>query len=267
MAQPTDVPAVQPWSTFITEQVARNNSAKRSVNPTTKRVTVEGIHRLLNGRTRSGKTTLNRILLRMKKSIVVLGTKSGDPSLDEYVSREGYLRIDHWPPKPRELRQRGPREQVKLLLWPEMTSYADLKRHRRTYQAALQDMYAEGAWTVGIDEGLWVCGRKGLDLGDEVSAIAYGGAGNGVSLHLCLQRPSAVPVITYASAHELYEFKTGNTNDLRELASYAGKSVTDFSSAVRSLNRGRERDGHQFLHAPLTDGSEWAISEVPTNWA
>lgn len=263
----TEVAPVVSWASFINDQVARNNAAKRSVNPRTKRVTVEGIHRLYNGRTRSGKTTLNRIMLRMKKTILVLGTKPNDPSLDDYVTKEGYLRIDHWPPRPKELKQRGPYEQVKLLLWPEMKSYGDLKRHRGIYKAALQDIFVEGSWTVGVDEGLWVCSKQGLDLGAEVSAIAIGGAGNGVSMHLVVQRPSGIPVILHEQAHELYCFRTGNTNDIRELSSYSGKSTRDFTDAVRSLNRGNPERGHQFLHAPLTDGSDWEISEVPRNWA
>ncbi len=265
---PLDVPPVVPWPDFITRQVASNNRATRSVNPKTKRVTVEGIHRLLDGRTRSGKTTLNRILLRMKKTTLVLGTKPADPSLDKYVN-EGYLRIDHWPPKARELKQRGPYEQVKLLLWPEIKAYSDLKRYRDLYRHAINDIFVEGAWTLGIDEGLWVCGHKGLDLGDEVSAVAYGGAGNGVSLHLVIQRPSGIPVIIHESCHELYQFRTGNTNDIRELASHAGKSSREFSAAVRGLNGANPTNErrHQFLYAPMTDDGTWEISEVPADWA
>ncbi len=265
--EPSSRPPVVSWSTFINAQVDRNNAAKVTTNPRTKRKTVEGRHLLFNGRTRSGKTTLNRIMLRMKKTVLVLGTKPNDPSLDDYVEKEGYLRIDHWPPKPKELKQRGPYEQVKLLLWPDMSAYTDLKRHREIYRAALRDIFVEGNWTVGIDEGLWVCSRKGLDLGDEVSAIAIGGAGNGISQHLVIQRPSGIPVIIHEQSHELYNFRTGNTNDIRELASYTGKSTREFTDAVRGLNRGNPEAGHQFLHAPLTDGADWEISEVPASWA
>jgi hypothetical protein len=264
---PRDVPPVANWTTFINAEVARNKAAKVSTNPKTKRVTVEGIHRLFNGRTRSGKTTLNRVMLRMKKTTLVLGTKPNDPSLDDYVYKEGFVRIDHWPPTAKELKQRGPYEQVKLLLWPNMKTYADLKRYREVYRKAVQEISVEGSWTLSVDEGLWVCSRKGLDLGDEVSAIAYGGAGNGVSLHFVIQRPAGVPVIIHESCHELYNFRTGNTNSLRELASYAGKSTRDFNDAIRNLNRGNPEKGHQFLHAPMTDGADWEVSEMPADWA
>ena len=265
--QPTEVPEVVSWAQFINAQVERNNAAKVSVNPKTHRKTVEGVHRLFNGRTRSGKTTLNRIMLRMKKTVLVLGTKPNDPSLDDYVYKEGYVRIDHWPPTAKELKQRGPYEQVKLILWPKMKTYADLHKYQGVYRQAVRDIFVEGSWTLGVDEGLWVCSRKGLDLGEEISAIAYGGAGNGVSMHLVIQRPSGIPVITHESAHHLYQFRTGNTNDIRELASYTGKSTADFTAAVRGLNRGNPEQGHQFLYAPMVDGSNWEVSEVPRSWA
>ena len=267
MQPPASKPAVVSWARFINAQAAANGAAKLSVNPKTKRKTVEGIHRLFNGRTRSGKTTLNRIMLRMKKTVLVLGTKPHDPSLDDYVYKEGYVRIDHWPPTAKELKQRGPYEQVRLILWPEMKAYSDLRKFQHVYRQACRDIFVEGSWTLGVDEGLWVCGRKGLDLGDEISAIAYGGAGNGVSMHLVIQRPSGIPVITHESCHELYQFRTGNTNDLRELASYTGHSTAEFTDAVRGLNRGNPERGHQFLHAPMIDGSRWEISEVPADWA
>lgn len=266
MLPKSDLPPVVSWEAFINAQVAKARSAKVSINPTTGRKTVEGIHRLYQGRTRSGKTTLCRIMTRINKATVVLGTKSNDPSLDDYITKEGFVRIVSWPPKKADLRPRGKFEQVKLLLWPEMPKAGDLQRNRIHFKNALDDIRAEGAWSVVIDEGFQVCRRGGLNLGEEVSEIAFAGAGNGVSMSLIIQRPSGVPVITHEQCHELYEFRTGNTNDIRELASYTGHSTREFTDAVRSLNRGNPEKGHQFLHAPMTDGSSWEISEVPKTW-
>ena len=259
--QRTDLAPVVPWARFINAQVATKRHSKVSVNPKTKRVTVEGIHRLYVGRTRSGKTTLCRIMTRMDKACLVLGTKPNDPSLDDYVNKEGFLRIKQWPPTKKELRMRGPYEQVKLLLWPEMKAYGDLKRNRPHYRNALHDIQVEGAWSVVLDEGFQVCRKGGLDLGEEVSEIAYGGAGNGISQSIIIQRPAGVPVIVHEQSHELYQFKSGNLNDLRALASYAGTTPRIFADNLQTLK------GHQFLHAPMVGGREWEISEVPRDWA
>jgi hypothetical protein len=261
-----DAPALVTWEQFINTQVAKKRRSKTSINPKTKRVTVEGIHRLYNGRTRSGKTTLCRIMTRMEKTCLVFGTEPNDPSLDDYIYKEGFIRIEQWPPTKDQLKVRGPYDQVKLLLWPKMTAYGDLKRNRPHFQNALRDVQAEGSWSVVIDEGFQVCRRGGLDLGEEVSEISFGGAGNGISLSLIIQRPSGIPVITHEQSHELYQFKSGNINDIRSLASYAGKSPREFADALRTLNEGKLH-GHQFLHAPMTDGEPWEVSEVPRNWA
>jgi hypothetical protein len=267
MASQENSPRTVSWETFINSQMAKKRAAKRSVNPKTKRVTVEGIHRLYVGRTRSGKTTLCRVMTRMEKTVVVIGTKPNDPSLDDYIYKEHFTRIDHWPPKPKELRQRGEFDQVKLLLWPELKTYGDLKKYKQIYRDALRQMIAEGSWSVVVDEGYQVCRRAGLDLSEEVSELAYGGAGNGNSLSVILQRPSGVPVIIHEQCHELYNFRTGNENDIRALASYVGEKTTDFTAAVRGLNRGNPEVGHQFLHAPMTDGATWEVAELPKGWA
>ena len=244
------------WEAFVNAQVARNKTQTRG----------HGRHRLFAGQTQAGKTTLNRILLRMKKTVLVIGTKPKDSSLDRYVE-EGYLRIDHWPPTKKELRQRGPHDQVKLLLWPKVTRYEDLGRHADLFRRAVRDVTVEGGWTLSVDEGLYVCSRRGLNLGEEISQLAFGGASNGLSLHLVIQRPAGIPVITYASCHDAYLFKMGNTNDIREIASYTGYETTDVARAIRGLNRGNPTKGHQFLYAPMTGGATWEVSEVPQAWA
>lgn len=266
MAPQSDLPKVVAWERFINAQVAERRASKVSTNPRTGRKTVEGRHRLFDGRTRSGKTTLCRVMTRMEKTTLVFGTKPHDPSLDDYIYREGFVRIESWPPRPKDLKQRGDFDQVKLILWPKMTAYGDLKKNRPHFQNALRDVLAEGSWTTVIDEGFQVCRRGGLDLGEEVSELAYGGAGNGNSLWLIIQRPSGIPVITHEQSHELYQFPTGNVNDIRALASYTGHSVREFADALRSLNRSSGH-GHQFLHAPMYDGATWEVSELPKSWA
>lgn len=252
-----EAPPTLPWVTFVNEQVALN----KSLTPG------HGRHKLFDGQTQGGKTTLNRILLRMKQYVLVLGTKPKDSSLDEYIAKEGYIRIEDWPPTKDQLKKRGKYGQVKLLLWPAARTYSeDLKHRRDVFRRAVRDVATEGGWTLGVDEGLWTCSRKGLDLGDEVSAIAQGGASNGISLHLVIQRPAGIPVIAYQSCHDAYIFKCGNTNDIRELASYGSHDTMDVARAIRGLNRGDPTRGHQFLYMPMTGGAEWGVSEVPADW-
>jgi energy-coupling factor transporter ATP-binding protein EcfA2 len=219
----------------------------------------QGQHKLFVGPTQSGKTTLARIMLRLRKYVVVFGTKPRDESLEKYI-REGYRRINQWPPKPKEL-QPDADGNVRLLLWPEIKNYADLRGHREHYRRCLADVFTEGGWALGCDEGLWVASRKGLGLDEELANIAYGAASNNVSLHLCIQRPAGLSRVTWSSVSDAYVFHLGVTNDVRELASLGTYSPQDAATAIRNL------EGHQFLRLPCRGGATWQISEVPKNWA
>lgn len=257
---PDEVPPVVTFPAFLKGQV-RTNAEVVYVRPDGT-VGMDGIHRLAVGQNKSGKTTLLRILTRLKRANLVLGTKPGrDMSLEEMITNEGFTRIETWPPKKQDLRPRKDGT-VKLLLWPKITEYGQLRSFASTYRAALHHIITDGNWTTTVDEGLWVCGRKGLDLGGEVSEIAYGGRSNGNSLHIGMQRPSGVPVIVHDQCHESYLFELGNENDLRSMASYSKYSPADTVNAVRSLNRGGHE--HQFLHLPRTGGAgrHWEITEV-----
>ena len=244
MAIKKDVPPVVDWGTWITNQVRESR---------------QGQHKLFVGPTQSGKTTLARVMLRMRKYVVVLGTKPKDASLDKYVA-EGYRRITQWPPRPSDIKPDRDGN-VRLILWPEINAYTDLRRHRDTYARCLADIFTEGGWALGCDEGLWVASRKGLGLDSELADIAYGAASNNVSLHLCIQRPAGLSRVTWSSVSDAYVFHLGVTNDVRELASLGTYTPADATVAIRNLR------GHQFLRLPCRGGADWQISEVPPSWA
>lgn len=245
------------FATFINEQVA-TNAATASKG--------DGRHRLFVGQTRTGKTTLARIVNRMKKSVVVFGTKPKDASLDRYVA-EGYVRIDHWPPTRRELKQRGPYEQVRLLLWPKVQRYEELFKFRPIFKAAIRELAFESYWTISVDELFYACQRTKLDLADELSEVAYSGASNGTSLHVTIQRPRGVPLLIPSSCHDVYAFRMGIEDDVRDLAGYSAHSSREVADAIKGLNQSREGVGHEFLYLPFVGDATWKVSEVPSNWA
>lgn len=219
----------------------------------------KGMHVLFSGPTQSGKTTLCRIVASLRDFVVVLGSKPRDSSLDAYV-RDGYVRIDHWPPTRRDIRKcRGPG--CHFIVWPNMKTRADLRKHTGLYATVLDSVYTEGLWTVVVDEGLWMCDPKGLGLGAVVSDIAYGSASNGVSLYLLVQRPANVPPITWTSVGQAILWHMGRTDDVREMASLG---IYDPRAAVKAV---QNLHGHQFLDLPTRAQAEWAVSEVPPAWA
>jgi hypothetical protein len=245
-----------------------------------RRSVTQGMHQLFNGPTQSGKTVLCRINVRDRDFVVVWGTKARDASLQAYVD-EGYVRINHWfkdkplggmsdrttqlvPDRKGKLIEKPYKIEkdalgkVRLILWPEIKSRPDLRRHRDEYAKCLDDVFIVGGWTVVIDEMLWATRRSGLNLDSNLAEVAFGAASNKVSLYFCMQRPTGMERVTWSSVADAYLFKCGVVDDIRELAALGTVDPRDAVIAIRT-----KISGHKFLHLPTRGQSQgWAISEV-----
>jgi hypothetical protein len=223
----------------------------------------QGMHVLFIGPTQSGKTLLCRKVARIRKFVVVFGTKPVDPSLVAYVD-EGYIRIDHWPPTKQDYKKGAevwPAGEARFIIWPKMVKRDDLRRFRDVYAKCMEEVFIEGRWCIVADEGLWIAGRGGLNLGQQLSDVAYGSASNKVSLYLCVQRQANVQPVTWTSVSEAEIFHMGRADDVRDMASLGVYPPKETIAAVQGLR------GHRFLSLPTRGGAEWSISEVDLNGA
>lgn len=251
-----DVPPVTGWTQWYREFANHERERRNKQRADTGHES--GAHILFDGPTQSGKTLLARYIARLRSFVVVFGTKAIDPSLDDYLN-EGYTRIKQWPPTNKEWKDGGwgPKE-ARFILWPEIKDPKDLRsaKHRDQYAKCLQDAFINGGWTVVIDEGLWLCQRDGLNLGGQLSSLAYGGASAGASMYVLLQRPAGVPRTVWQSCADVMQFHAGVTNDVRELASLGTYNPKAVGNAIQGLQ------GHSFLHLPCRGGATWNVSEV-----
>lgn len=219
-------------------------------------VAAEPGHILFCGPTRSGKTVLCRHMARIRDYVVVFGTKPVDPQLTAYVD-EGYYRIDHWPPTKQDFRKSGWGEgEARFIVWPKITKREELRAYRHVYKDALDQIFIDGGWTVVVDEGLWLSGKSGLALGQELGDLAYGAGSNNVKLYLLVQRQANVSPVAWTSASQAMFFHMGRTDDVRELASLGTYPPRETVAVIQGLR------GHQFLALPCRAGEEWVISEV-----
>ena len=256
-------PPVLPWAQFDAQ-------SRREVE--------QGMHQLFVGPTQSGKTVLCRLLARNRDYVVAWGTKKKDTSLDAYVD-EGYIRIDEWPrngkPSSQLVRKTGANGKTRLvrkfykfepdsegkirfLLWPEIQELSDIPKHSDTFRRCLSSIYGLGGWSIVMDETLVAVDRLGLNLDRHIALLASQGASNKVTLYLCMQRPSGLARLTWASVSDAYVFKSGVTDDVRELAALGTVPPKDAEWVLRNQIK-----GHQFLHLPTRGQSAgWSISEV-----
>ena len=150
----------------------------------------------------------------------------------------------------------------RFLVWPNLRHRADLRKHRSLYLSVIDDVYFEGRWTLVVDESLWATNPRGLDLGDPLSELAFGGRSNLISLVVLSQR-SLVPnqPLIWTNVSQALTFKQGRTDDIRELATLGTYPPRDVSDAIASLEE------YQFLDLPVRAQADWAVSRVPESWA
>lgn len=205
----------------------------------------QGEHVTCIGPSGSGKTTLAQQLLRLRDFVAVLGTKPSDPALSALES-SGYKRIKRWPPPPSANR---------VLVWPKIKRREDIEDLRDVFADALDAIYAEGGWTVYVDELLWLKSR--LSLGQPIDDLLTQGRALDVSVVTSAQRPFSVPQTALSQATYLALWSASDKRDLDRFGEIGGRvDRTLVRETVQHL------PDHAFLWVNTRDGS-LAVSRVP----
>lgn len=192
----------------------------------------QGEHVFINGQTGSGKTDLLLRLLEMRAHSVVFVTKPRDGIFTSELGRN-YRKVSTFRPGPGDKR---------LMLYGKSgrTSQEQVENQYQTFANALDTAYAQGGWTLGIDEALWMSGR--LKLSNTLGNISFMGRALGLTVVACTQRPAHIPVIIPQSASHAFIGKTGRKSDLATLAELGG-DVLATQALIKSL-----RGQHDFLY-------------------
>lgn len=156
-----------------------------------------GQHGTLVGPTGRGKTTVLVQLARNQPRVMLMDPKGGDRTL----RRAGYEVTTTWPPRNHRARSWGdswhgregsPPEAMRYIFSPVVKTMEDFQSSAYHYSVALQQIFTERDWFVGIDEGKLAATVMKLDR--EILTLAIAARDKGTSLFTALQRPGGVGV-------------------------------------------------------------------------
>jgi len=203
----------------------------------------QGEHVTTIGPTGSGKTVLNRELLKLRDFVLVLGVKNRDPELYGGFEREGYRQVTRFNPRPPDNA-----DTERVLYVPQTSKHGKDARKERAdrLRHALNDVYDAGAWAVYIDDVQYVADQLGLAT--ELEELWMLGRSEGVTVVASSQEPVNIPLMAYGMATHLFLFKNP---DLRR---------ADRMAELTGVNRDVVRDTilrlppHEFLYANKATG-------------
>lgn len=199
-----------------------------------------GEHVTVIGPTGTGKTTVMRALLPRRYAaggaVCVVGTKTRDRTLSEWLKADGLTRVDTWPPRwPGKWWDR-PRDDAwarRVMLWPELETPSDVYGMGEVVRAAMAQMFTAGNWCVVADELWYWCAELGLE--HELKTWWSQGRSAGLTVVGSTQRPVDIPLLAYNSATHLFLFGDNDERNLARVSGLGGLPTAELKRIISSL--------------------------------
>lgn len=197
----------------------------------------QGEHVTTIGPTGSGKTVLNRELLRRRDYVVVLGVKNRDPELYGPFEREGYELVRTFHAEPPE-----DADAWRVLFVPQTDKHGTEGRQVKTrkFRAALNDVYDVGRWCVYADDIQYMADQ--LKLGPEFEELWILGRSELVSVVASSQEPVDIPLQAYGQATHLFLFRNDDLRRAQRMAELTGRNREIVQATIFGLPQ------HEFLY-------------------
>lgn len=195
-------------------------------------------HVIVVGQAGSGKTTLARELLQARDYVIVLGTKTRDPSLYDPLLKQGYTLQDNFDPT--DLKH------PKVIFRPPLDepTVEALTRQRRAFREALLGIFNTGGWSIFCDELRYLTDT--LKLNHEMDLLWLQGRSLWITIIGLTQRPVSVPLNAFEQATHFFLFRISGLNDRKRASEYTGTNAPVVFETVKALPH------HEFLYVDKT---------------
>ena len=197
----------------------------------------QGQHVNVVGPTGSGKTVLNRHLLRRRDYVVVLGVKQRDPELYGPFQAEGYHLVRKFDPEPP-----ADAERWRVLFVPQTDKYGTEARQEKSkaFRQAIHDVMRAGDWCLYGDDILYLSDQLGLK--PDLEELWILSRSEGISVVASSQEPVNIPVMAYSAATHLFLFKNPDLYRAKRMAELTGVNREVAQETIMRL------PDHEFLY-------------------
>ena len=203
----------------------------------------QGEHLTTIGPTGSGKTVLNRYLLRRRSYVVVLGVKQRDPELYGPFQADGYQLVRKFDPHVPD-----DEDEKRVLFVPMVEKFGAAGRNEQTvkFREALQDIMSVGNWCVYADEVRYMSDQLGLRT--EFEEIWIKGRSERITMIASSQEPVDIPVMAYGQASHLFLFRNADLYRAKRMAELTGVNREMAQETILRL------PPHEFLYVHKDSG-------------
>lgn len=204
----------------------------------------QGQHLTTIGPTGSGKTRLNRELLKRRDLVVVLGIKNRDPELYGPFEKMGYSLEHTFHPVPP-----GEEGEALVLFVPRADGKHGAEARAikaRRFRAVLNDVYDTGYWCVYADDVQYLADQ--LHLATELEELWMIGRSELVSVVASSQEPVNIPLMAYGAATHLFLFRNNDQRRAQRMAELTGVNREVAQHVILGL------DEHEFLYVNREQG-------------
>jgi len=201
----------------------------------------QGEHITIIGTTGSGKTVLERELVRKQTYVVVLGTKNSDNELYGGFEQLGFEMTPSFDAEPKP-------EESRVIFRPRITSSGrkGVESQREAFELVFDEVLQAGGWHIVCDE-LWTLTNR-LNLTVNLETFWTAGRSEGITVVGATQEPVYIPLLAYTAATHLFYFQNPDRRRVDRMAELSAGHYDLVRKTIPELPK------HEFLYINTRTG-------------